>query len=117
MSDKYHELRGAGLSHYLIQPIQRLPRYMLLLDQLLKFTPPHHIDHRNLDLAFNKVKKITEYLNEAKRNAESSNKIMEIEIQLTGLTQVCRSLARSGLNASPAIAQCQIQPSLTLSLS
>lgn len=57
----------------------------MLLDALVKFTPETHVDHENLGVALDKIKKITEYLNEAKRNAENVNKILDIENTVTGL--------------------------------
>jgi hypothetical protein len=33
-------LKGASLSSLLIEPVQRLPRYQLLLRELIKFCPP-----------------------------------------------------------------------------
>ena len=36
------------LQSLLIQPVQRIPRYKLLLEQLLKETPQAHPDHPNL---------------------------------------------------------------------
>ena len=33
-----------GLDSYLITPIQRIPRYVMLLQEMLKVTPTHHPD-------------------------------------------------------------------------
>eukprot|EP00966_Prymnesium_polylepis_P020165 465028-Prymnesium_polylepis.1 len=40
-----HTQAGGGLINLLIQPVQRVPRYKLLLEQLLKLTPADHPDH------------------------------------------------------------------------
>jgi hypothetical protein len=100
---KFPELAGAGLSHFLIQPIQRMPRYIMLLDQLIKYTPPHHIDHGNMTKALDKMKQITEYLNEAKRSAESANKLVDVELKLTGLTQSLMAPGRRFVKEGTAI--------------
>ena len=34
-----------SLISFLVMPIQRLPRYILLLTELLRFTPQDHVDH------------------------------------------------------------------------
>jgi hypothetical protein len=40
--------RGLSLESHLIMPVQRIPRYVLLLTDLLKSTWVHHLDHRAL---------------------------------------------------------------------
>jgi hypothetical protein len=102
-SVKHPELGSAGLPHYLIQPIQRVPRYVMLLDQLVKFTPETHADHQNLGIALDKIKKITEYLNEAKRNAENVNKILDIENTVTGLNGSLLILGRKFVKEGTSI--------------
>ena len=42
------ELARLDLLALLIMPIQRIPRYKLLVDDLLRSTPPHHPDHPDL---------------------------------------------------------------------
>lgn len=48
----------------LILPIQRLPRYTLLLKELLRYTPEDHKDFLPLLEAFNKMKDVAVYVNE-----------------------------------------------------
>jgi hypothetical protein len=36
---------GLDLGSFLIMPVQRVPRYVLLLDAILKNTPPEHPEH------------------------------------------------------------------------
>ena len=64
---KVEKLYGkiADLESFLILPVQRIPRYMLLLDALLKFTPPDHPDFNNLTEAIAKVKSVADHLNQA----------------------------------------------------
>ena len=52
------------LMSYLIMPIQRIPRYVLLLSDLLKFTDPTHPDHKNLTEAVAKVEGVARFINE-----------------------------------------------------
>ena len=42
---------GQTLASFLIQPIQRVPRYAMLLGEALKRTPVHHADHQPLSRA------------------------------------------------------------------
>ena len=61
---------GHGLADFLIQPIQRVPRYRMLLEELLKHTPEDHADHPKCVGALDQIKHIATELNEAKRTAE-----------------------------------------------
>ena len=42
---KAPECKNLGLDSFLIMPVQRIPRYILLLKDLLKHTPPSHVDY------------------------------------------------------------------------
>lgn len=55
----------------LIQPIQRLPRYILLLTQLLKNTDPTHVDYHSLEKAKKKLEKFLSLINEEKKMKET----------------------------------------------
>ncbi|KAM9963498.1 hypothetical protein ACTFIW_006729 [Dictyostelium discoideum] len=75
---------GLDLSAFLIAPIQRIPRYILLLQDLLKNTKESHPDHQDLSLALKKMKDVAEYVNEKKREAENLNQVLTIQSSLTG---------------------------------
>ena len=47
-SEKYKEFRGLDLEGFLVKPVQRLPKYILLLKDLLKYTPKDHPDYGNI---------------------------------------------------------------------
>lgn len=61
---------GQNLSSCLITPIQRIPRYRLLVTQLLKHTKDSHPDYASLNRALNKIVEIADKLNESLRRAE-----------------------------------------------
>lgn len=73
------EVRGLDLLSYLIMPVQRIPRYILLVQDLIKHTPPEHPDRKLLDLALVKTKGSADRLNEDKRQAERVNKVYAIQ--------------------------------------
>eukprot|EP01133_Synstelium_polycarpum_P011983 gene11983-13990_t len=75
---------GLDLSAFLIMPIQRLPRYVMLLQDLFKFTSETHPDYENLSIALKKMKDVAEYVNERKREAENLNQVLTIQKSLTG---------------------------------
>merc|ERR1719510_538086 len=69
------------LSDLLMHPIQRLPRVILLLTDILKQTrkeKPDHEDIAQLDAALNKIKEVLNHINEDKRKTEGQVKIFEI---------------------------------------
>jgi len=68
----------------LITPIQRVPRYILLLTDLLKKTDKDHPDYKNIENALNSIEDIAKYINEKKREAENIAKISEIQNKLYG---------------------------------
>jgi len=54
---------GLTLSAYLIMPIQRIPRYRMLLEVLVKFTPQDHSDFKHLNEALEVVRDVANYIN------------------------------------------------------
>eukprot|EP00051_Salpingoeca_urceolata_P010526 m.128783 g.128783 ORF g.128783 m.128783 type:complete len:980 (+) comp16747_c0_seq1:239-3178(+) len=56
---------GLDLSAYLLTPIQRLPRYVLLLKTLLSHTSEDHPDHYYIELALDKMKGVMLFLNDS----------------------------------------------------
>eukprot|EP01120_Amphizonella_sp_Union-15-10_P007200 TRINITY_DN2409_c0_g1_i3.p1 TRINITY_DN2409_c0_g1~~TRINITY_DN2409_c0_g1_i3.p1 ORF type:complete len:157 (+),score=17.76 TRINITY_DN2409_c0_g1_i3:86-556(+) len=49
----------------LIMPCQRIPRYILLLQDLLKNTPSHHPDFEDLQKALDETKEVANAINQA----------------------------------------------------
>eukprot|EP01119_Soliformovum_irregulare_P010085 TRINITY_DN2464_c0_g1_i1.p1 TRINITY_DN2464_c0_g1~~TRINITY_DN2464_c0_g1_i1.p1 ORF type:complete len:1117 (-),score=381.50 TRINITY_DN2464_c0_g1_i1:42-3215(-) len=96
---KNPELHGLSLRDYLVKPIQRICKYPLLVNQLLKNTNDLHVDYENLGKALSKLEAITSYVNEAKRHEESLSKIIEIQSILQGcdnLVAPTRKFIREG---------------------
>ncbi|GAB5371041.1 hypothetical protein AAMO2058_001545200 [Amorphochlora amoebiformis] len=52
------ELKGMGVSSYLIMPIQRVPRYVLLIKELVKYTDNDHPEYDSLQKALRSIQKI-----------------------------------------------------------
>jgi len=74
----------AGISHYLIMPIQRPPRFLMLLGELVKYTPAQHLDMPSLKRSVQKMSALTSYLNEARRLSESHAKVEEMAAKFGG---------------------------------
>lgn len=73
------------LTNLLIAPIQRIPRYLLLLQDIKKRTPKNYIDYNDIDCALNKVNDITNHINERQREIENMSQCLQIQAKLRGL--------------------------------
>lgn len=69
---------GLALEDYLIMPIQRIPRYVMLLRELYRYTLPNHPDHPLLRDAIDRVSELAEHVNESKRESESQERVSAI---------------------------------------
>lgn len=78
-------VEGSDVTNLLIVPVQRIPRYKLLLEELLKHTWEEHPDYVNLYYATEKIKNIALTINEKIREAENIKRIAEIQTKIIGL--------------------------------
>lgn len=65
-------------------PIQRLPRYEMLLSDLLKYTEENVADYNLIKQSLNKVKETTSFLNNLKRAEDSKLRLSAIEKKVIG---------------------------------
>lgn len=72
------ESGGLDIHSFLIMPIQRVPRYALLLKELHRLTPPFHRDYNNLSLALTEISKVASLINENKAEEENKRKVRAI---------------------------------------
>jgi len=72
-----------SLEGFLIAPVQRLPRYVLLLQEILNFTPEDHPDYTNMSRATNYVRSLVTAVNDSKRKQEYTTELMNIQISLS----------------------------------
>jgi FYVE/RhoGEF/PH domain-containing protein 5/6 len=79
-----HETRGFSLASLLIMPIQRVPRYTLLIQSLNEQTPHDHMDKPSLNAAYDKMTTIANAINESCKTLERRNRIVQIEEQIEG---------------------------------
>ena len=66
---------GMDINSYLVLPIQRIPRYVMLLEQMYKYTPETHPDHEDLAQVVLDIREVAEYVNDKKRAAESQMQV------------------------------------------
>ena len=78
------ELQGLALQSYLIMPVQRLPRYLLLLNEIVKHTKEDHPDYLTLLLAVEEVKSITNQCNQSIKIKEENMYALELSTRIKG---------------------------------
>jgi hypothetical protein len=87
LNDVKHKLAKEGtldLMSYMIMPVQRVPRYVLLLKELSKHTSPNHSEWQAIEDALLKIKDVTADINEAKRQMENMTRLMEVQSRIQG---------------------------------
>ena len=82
--DKDSRTSKLGLQSYLILPIQRIPRYRLLLQDLIKHSGPEHPDYKGLKLALEKICEVADHLNNTMKIIEATGEIIKIQSQFNG---------------------------------
>ncbi|EGG23389.1 pleckstrin domain-containing protein [Cavenderia fasciculata] len=75
---------GKSINDYLILPVQRIPRYTLLLADLVKNTWKDHKDYNDLTESLKTMQEVATYVNEKKREAENIQKVTEIQNNFVG---------------------------------
>ncbi|XP_069545336.1 LOW QUALITY PROTEIN: rho guanine nucleotide exchange factor 17-like [Brachyistius frenatus] len=81
-----------ALGDLMIKPVQRIPRYELLVKDLLKHTSEDHPDHPLLLDAQRDIKRLAERINKGRRSAEEAERetrvIQEIEAHIEGVEHI-----------------------------
>ena len=75
---------GLNLMSFLIMPVQRIPRYVMLLGDLLKHTDAEHVDRDNIEKALAAIEEVASSLNEAQRSFESTERLLRCQQRLKG---------------------------------
>ncbi|XP_010151609.1 PREDICTED: LOW QUALITY PROTEIN: rho guanine nucleotide exchange factor 17, partial [Eurypyga helias] len=87
-----------ALSDLMIKPVQRIPRYELLVKDLLKHTPEDHPDHPFLIDAQRNIKQVAERINKGMKSAEEVERnariVQEIESHIEGMDDLQAPLRR-----------------------
>nr|GAT49748.1 predicted protein [Mycena chlorophos] len=82
MNPRHSQLNLEG---YLLLPVQRIPRYRLLLEELLRSTPPtyEYMDDP-LDRSLAEISLLANNMNEGKRESESRRKLVQWQSRIRG---------------------------------
>ncbi|CAG8502203.1 874_t:CDS:10 [Paraglomus brasilianum] len=84
---KTGQCKGLTFQAYLIMPVQRIPRYKLLLEDLLKKTEESHSDYLNLKKAYQVIEHVATFVNETIRQHEMFITMLEIQKSLSGFDE------------------------------
>ncbi|KAL6069493.1 hypothetical protein QOT17_007521 [Balamuthia mandrillaris] len=93
------EVKGQALTTLLIQPIQRIPRYLLLLQELQKHTEEDHADHQALLEALRLITEVAAFIEKKADESENISKMISIQSRLQGkysVIQPDRKLIKEG---------------------
>jgi hypothetical protein len=96
---KMEDCGNLPIQHHLIGPIQRIPRYRLLLEAYLKRLSEDSNDRADTELALQIVSKAAEHANEAMRRIAGFKKLLEVQEQIKGavdLVSPTRMLLKEG---------------------
>lgn len=75
---KNKDFQRQGIADFLILPIQRVTRYVLLLQDFKKHTPTDHADYPKIVEALVIMKQLANTVNEVKRNEEEMTRMFHI---------------------------------------
>lgn len=92
-------LRSMDLASLLIVPVQRIPRYPLLLRELLRHTPPAHPDRADLAAALAALARLAAWVNDYVRRGENARTCVRLARELVGCDEPLLAAARAFLRA------------------
>uniref|UniRef100_A0A3Q1IV87 FYVE, RhoGEF and PH domain containing 3 n=1 Tax=Anabas testudineus TaxID=64144 RepID=A0A3Q1IV87_ANATE len=72
------------LQHHMLEPVQRIPRYELLLKDYLKKLPDDALDRKDAEKALELISTAANHSNAAIRKMEKMNKLLEVYERLGG---------------------------------
>ncbi|CAG7847654.1 SubName: Full=Uncharacterized protein {ECO:0000313/EMBL:CCA72479.1} [Serendipita indica DSM 11827] len=74
-----------NMESYLLLPVQRIPRYRLLFEELVRATPPNsELSESMLQKALDEITVLASNMNEGKREAESRRKLVHWQGRIRG---------------------------------
>ncbi|KAJ5072920.1 faciogenital dysplasia protein [Anaeramoeba ignava] len=85
------QLNRLELESLLIAPIQRLPRYVLFIEEIVKNTSKNHPDFKYFQQALVKIKEVADQVNIKKREQENLEQLLEIRPFIRGFEVVSKN--------------------------
>uniref|UniRef100_A0A336M426 CSON008359 protein n=1 Tax=Culicoides sonorensis TaxID=179676 RepID=A0A336M426_CULSO len=91
------------LNSLLITPIQRVPRYKLLLQQVLQYTSPSESDHKYLTESVKEIENTVQHINSVIEDQEHVQSLINLQNSLTNrspsIVKPCRKILKEGVLA------------------
>ena len=78
------EMIDISLDGFLLTPVQKICKYPLQLQELLKYTRPDHTDHHSVEGALSAMRGVALLINERKRRLECLEKIAAWQMNVEG---------------------------------
>mmetsp|Transcript_7987 Transcript_7987/g.33611 ORF Transcript_7987/g.33611 Transcript_7987/m.33611 type:complete len:674 (+) Transcript_7987:230-2251(+) len=75
-------IKDQNIKQFLILPVQRIPRYKMLLEEMRKATWESHPDYESLLTALQKIRQIAQFVEDAQEKFVNMNKIIDIQNKL-----------------------------------
>ncbi|XP_047491749.1 uncharacterized protein LOC125040976 isoform X3 [Penaeus chinensis] len=100
--DEIHSMEVCGnltLQHHMLSPVQRIPRYEMLLREYLKKLPEDSPDRHDTEKALHLVSTAANHANDAMKKIDKFEKLLEIQESLGGavdLVSPTRELVKEG---------------------
>ena len=94
--DHGKEQAGMDIHSFLIMPVQRIPRYELLLKSLLEATLPSEKSYDSINLALDRIRRVAMAINEKKRETEALMELLQLEQSLPAESVTKFSLFKPG---------------------
>ncbi|KAI8807263.1 hypothetical protein BJ742DRAFT_813038 [Cladochytrium replicatum] len=91
--------KGLSFESFLIMPVQRIPRYRLLLENIYRYTSPTHPDYQDLSVSLRLVETVARWMNESIREQELFMQTLHVQSALypsENLLEAGRRLLRVG---------------------
>ncbi|XP_077496772.1 FYVE, RhoGEF and PH domain-containing protein 2-like isoform X2 [Amblyomma americanum] len=93
------ECKNLTVQHHMLTPVQRVPRYQLLLKEYLKKLPEGSLDKDDTERALELVSKAADHANQAMKKIDQFKQLLEIQELVGGavdLVSPTRELLRQG---------------------
>nr|XP_026696639.1 rho guanine nucleotide exchange factor 17-like isoform X3 [Ciona intestinalis] len=82
-----------GLSDLMIKPVQRIPRYELIIKDLLKHTPEDHADRTSLLIAQREIHALSVQMNKGEKEAEAAERHAKLLQDIEQIIEGCMEIS------------------------
>ena len=84
MRNRLNDISLLDLTSYLIMPVQRVPRYVLLLSSILSYTLSTDTEYELLHSALDSIKSVAMEVNNGKKHVENLSKLVDVQDRISG---------------------------------